>query len=436
MVGSRDRTIGLLSALISLIGALVVIDGCGHAPPPRPYLEFPVARRDIIVSSQASGAIEPDTVIEVKSKAAGEVLDVLATTGQLVRRGDLLIRIDPRQPRNQVAQAQADLDAAQSTLSTAAAAKDREDTLFAARVVTKAEHDQVVTDWARAKADVVKAQVALENAQIQLEDADIRAPATGRIIEQDVERGQIVASATTNVGGGAVLLKMADLSLMQVRTLVDETDIGKIRPGLRATITVDAFPNRPFEGTVLKIEPTPQVQQNVTMFPVLVRIPNENDVLEPGMNCEVEIHVGRRDSVLAVPYAALRTPKDAGSAAQLLGLSPTVVQQAMAPRTDTSGVTLRVRRAVQSTPSAAVGGEFIVFVLRQGQPAAVRITTGMTDLDWAEVTSGVTTSDTILLLPSASLTQSQQALQQRVQRLTGGGLPGVRQQQPQTNARP
>jgi HlyD family secretion protein len=413
----------------------VTMIACSHAAPPRPYLEFPVERRDIIVSSQASGTIEPDTVIEVKSKAAGEVLEVLATTGQVVRRGDLLIRIDPRTPRNQVAQSQADLDAAQSTLTTVTATRDREDTLYAARVITKAEHDQALTDWTHAKSDALKAQVALENAQIQLEDAEIRAPASGRIIEQDVERGQIVSSATTNVGGGAVLLKMADLSLMQVRTLVDETDIGKIRPGLRATITVDAFPNRPYEGTVLKIEPTPQVQQNVTMFPVLVRIPNADGTLEPGMNCEVEIHVGRRDSVLAVPYAALRTPKDAGSAAQVLGLSPSVVQQAMTPRTDTTGITLPVRRRAPSAAPAAVGGDFIVFVVRHGTMLAVRITTGITDLDWAEVRSGLTASDTVLVLPSASLTQSQAALQQRVQRLTGGGLPGVRQQQP-SSARP
>jgi RND family efflux transporter MFP subunit len=414
---------------MALLVGLAAIS-CGHAAPPRPYIEIPVARRNIVLSSQASGSIEPDTVIEVKSKASGEVLEVLATTGQFVRRGDLLIRVDPRQPRNLVAQAQADLDAAQSSLETAAAAKDREDSLFAHLFVTKAEHEQVTTDWAKAKSDVVKAKVALENAQIQLEDTGIRASVSGRIIEQDVERGQIVSSATVNVGGGAVLLKMADLSLMQVRTLVDETDIGKIRLGLRTTIIVDAFPNRPFEGKVLKIEPTPQVQQNVTMFPVLVRIPNDDGLLEPGMNCEVEIHVGQRDSVLAVPYAALRTATDAGSAALVLGLSPDVVQQALTRPSDTGGVTLRVRRRTASTPEAELGGQFVVFVLRQGHPEAVRITTGITDLDWAEVRVGLSLGDTVLVLPSAGLTQSQQQLQQRVQRMTGGGLPGVRQQAP------
>ena len=123
---------------------------------------------------------------------------------------------------------------------------------------------------------------------------------------------------------------MADLNLVQVHALVDETDIGKIQPGMRATVTVDAYPNRPFEGTVLKIEPQAIVQQNVTMFPVRVRIRNQDGLLRPGMNTEVQIHVGERDSVLAIPNSALRTLKDVGSAAAVLGLSPDAVQKQLA----------------------------------------------------------------------------------------------------------
>jgi exoribonuclease II len=107
-----------------------------------------------------------------------------------------------------------------------------------------------------------------------------------------------------------------------------------------------------------------------------------------------------------------------------------VVQQALTRPSDTGGVTLRVRRRTASTPEAELGGQFVVFVLRQGHPEAVRITTGITDLDWAEVRVGLSLGDTVLVLPSAGLTQSQQQLQQRVQRMTGGGLPGVRQQAP------
>src|SRR6185503_5626676 len=126
---------------------------------------------------------------------------------------------------------------------------------------------------------------------------------------------------------------------------VDETDIGKVQPEMRATITVDAYPNRPFEGSVLKIEPQATVQQNVTMFPVLVRIVNPNHLLKPGMNTEVEIHVGQRQGVIAVPYSALRTQRDVNSAAEVLGLDPAQVQQDLANA-----------RQPQRTDSASLGG--------------------------------------------------------------------------------
>jgi HlyD family secretion protein len=105
---------------------------------------------------------------------------------------------------------------------------------------------------------------------------------------------------------------------------------------MQVTIAVDAYSNRPFEGRVLKIEPQATVTQNVTMFPVLVRISNTNGLLKPGMNAEVEVHVGSRQGVLAVPNAALRTTRDVGSAAQVLGLDAETVadQLAAAQRRD------------------------------------------------------------------------------------------------------
>ena len=146
-----------------------------------------------------------------------------------------------------------------------------------------------------------------------MDDTDVLAPISGTIIAKNVERGQVISSPTRDVSGGTVLLTMADLSLVQVRTLVDETDIGKIRPGLHATVAVASYPNQPFEGDVLKIEPMAETQQNVTMFPVLIRIPNTDGLLRPGMNAEVEINIGSRQGVLAFPNAALRTDRDVGS---------------------------------------------------------------------------------------------------------------------------
>jgi HlyD family secretion protein len=429
------------------VGILALVASCKKETPPPAFQALPVERRDIVVSAQASGTIQPDTTVEVKSKASGEVLQINAETGQVVKRGASLVRIDPRNARNALAQAQADLDVAKAKLTNSTSQKRRADELFKTRSITEQEHEQALLDYADSKAAVVRAQVAVDNARIQLEDTDVRAPITGTIIEKDTERGQVIASATSNVSGGTTLMKMADLGLVQVRTLVDETDIGKVQPEQRATVTVDAYPNRPFNGTVLKVEPQAQTEQNVTMFPVLVRINNEEGLLRPGMNSEVEIHVGRRDSVLAVPNAALRTSRDVGSAAQVLGLDPDAVQRQLAaasPARDSTGrasmgaeTPAGAARARSSTSGRArrgapqgMGSRYIVFVTRNGKPTPVWVRTGLTDMDYSEVLEGLTASDSVLVLPSASLVQSQQDSRERVNRMTGGGaVPGMRQQQ-------
>ena len=121
---------------------------------------------------------------------------------------------------------------------------------------------------------MVKAETNHELAQLRLDDVIIRAPLAGTVLEKNVEEGQVIQSASQNVSGGTTLVVMADLKLMQVRTLVDETDMGGIRPGMQATVTVEAYPAERFVGTVEKIEPKALVEQNVTMFAVLISIQN------------------------------------------------------------------------------------------------------------------------------------------------------------------
>ncbi|MBA2460111.1 MAG: efflux RND transporter periplasmic adaptor subunit, partial [Gemmatimonadales bacterium] len=216
-----------------------LLSACKEEPPPPVYQSLPVERRDIVVTAQATGSVQPDTVVEVKSKASGEIQDLRVETGQVVKRGELMVLVDPRNPRNTLAQAAADLEVAQARLANATAQRRRADELFKSQSITEQEHEQAVLDFANARAEEVRARVAVDNAKDQLDDTNVRAPISGTIIEKSVERGQVISSPTRDVGGGTVLLKMADLNLVQVRTLVDETDIGKIEPGQSATVTVD-----------------------------------------------------------------------------------------------------------------------------------------------------------------------------------------------------
>ncbi len=510
-----------MKRLLSAAALTLGLAACKKAQPAVLYEKVPVERRDITVTASASGTIQPILTVQVKSQASGAITEMRVQTGDDVRPGQLLARIDPRLPKSALDQAKANLEVAKAQYQNAATQLAREDTLFRAQAVTQTEYDAAKVTFAQAKAALVNAQSHLSDAQIAYDQTRVTAPLAGTIIQKQVELGTVISSPTRDVGGGTVLFQMANLDTVQVQAMVDETDIGKVQPGLPVTITVDAYPSRPFQGTVLKIEPQATVSQNVTMFPVLVNILNPEHLLKPGMNSEVEIHVGQRQGVLAIPNSALRTQRDVSSAAQVLGLDPKDVQAQLAAaplptrmggdtaaRTGTSlgqaaapgarsadpatksgardsakpaanvfttadgrqiplpaGVTAeQVRAAMQKrftggelTPAEQAmlrqvfsqfsggrggqgsggggmrrsnnfSGNYIVFALRNGKPMPVNIRTGLTDLDYVEVTSGLAEKDTVLLLPSASLVQSQTDMKNRFQNMTGGGLPGLRQQ--------
>jgi HlyD family secretion protein len=286
----------------------------------------PVTRQTIVVQAEATGVVEPINVIEVKSKSSGQIIAMPVETGTLVKSGDLLVQLDTRDTRNSYAQAKADLDAANINLKVAKQAKDRADQLFTDRIITAVEHEAAQVGYANAQATVLRNRATLDIRLQSLQEATVRAPVAGTVIDKPVALGQVIASGTSTAGGGTTILKMADLTKVRVRALVNETDIGKVRPGLAATVTVDAFPDRPFIGTVEKIEPQAVIQQSVTMFPVLISIDNQARLLMPGMNGEVSIEVERRENVLAIPNDAVRSTNEVAAVAPLLGLDPDSVQ--------------------------------------------------------------------------------------------------------------
>ena len=285
-----------------------------------------VERRDIVVDASATGAVEPINVVEVKSKSSGQITKMPVETGTLVKPGDLIVQLDTRDVKNQYDQSLADVRAAEAKLQVSDAQKKRSDDLFQGRIITAQEHETAALDYANAEAALVRARTNLDLAQQRLEDATVRAPISGTVIEKTVSLGQVITSATSAFGGGTTLIKMADLNQVRVRALVTEADIGAIQPGMTATVTVDAYPDRPFRGSVEKIEPQAVVQQSVTMFPVLVTISNLEGLLKPGMNGEVSILIDRRENVLAVPNDAIRNLRESATAATALGLNPDSVQ--------------------------------------------------------------------------------------------------------------
>lgn len=280
-----------------------------------------VERRTIVSEATASGQVEPINVIEVKSKSSGQITAMTVETGSLVQRGQLLIQLDPRDVQQQLSQAVADSVAASAKLAVSKAQKDRNDKMFADKIITAQEYESSMLDYANSVAAMIRSRSAVDIAQQRVEEARVIAPVAGTIIEKPVSLGQVIASATNSASGGTVLLKMANLTRVRVRALFNETDIGAVVPGQPATVTVDAFPDRPFGGIVEKIEPSAVIQSSVTMFPVLVTLDNREGLLKPGMNGEVTVLVERREDVLAVPNDAVRQTREAAATGTLIGLN-------------------------------------------------------------------------------------------------------------------
>lgn len=342
---------------LSLIAALFLSTACGSKKETIvPVSTAAVQRRDIIIDAQATGVVEPIFVVEVKSKAGGQIVKLPVETGSLVKPGDLLVQIETRDVQNQYDQVAAQLEAARSKLEVSTAQKKRADEMFKNRIITATEHEAAQIDFANAQSQLVSARTSLDLRKQSLEDATVRAPVGGTIIERTVALGTVITSATGAFGGGTTLLKMADLSQVRVRALFNETDIGQVRPGQTATVTVDAYPERRFVGVVEKIEPSAVVQQNVTMFPVLVTLENNEGLLKPGMNGETNVMVEQRTNVLSVPNDAVRNPREAAATAPILGLNADSVRAQIAAQTASRGGGRNGGGRSGEAPAAPAGG--------------------------------------------------------------------------------
>jgi HlyD family secretion protein len=369
----------------------------------------------------------------VKSKASGEILELGAEIGDAVKAGQLLVRIDPRTPKNLVDQAEAELNAALQRRATAVTQLERGEKLRVNAWINQSELEALELEVANTRAAAVAARVALENARIGLEDTEVRAPSDGTILTRLVERGQVISSPTRDVGGGTVILTMADLARVRARVRVDETDIGKLAAGVPARIRVAAFPGREFRGAVEKIEPQAVVDQNVTLFAVLVGIGNEEGLLRPGMNVDAVFDVAEREGVLTLPVMALRAARDIDATAEILGLDAGELRAQVGAAGEGQS-RAGARGATERGGALSLGRGLWVVALRDGQPAPTPVETGITDLDRVEITGGLGEGDAVMLLPTASLVEIQQQIQDIASRR--GGIPGLTRQPAATGATP
>ena len=288
-------------------------------------------RGDITRIVSAVGSVRALNTVEVGSQLSGQVDQLVADFNTLVAAGDLLARIDPQTFERRVQEAEANLAVARANVSiqdasirkaevnlgNATREFERQQSLVERGLISDSDLDQAESVFLSSQADLEIAQAqkrnaeaavlqraaALESARIDLERTEIRSPIDGVVIDRAVDLGQTVAASLQ----APILFAIAqDLSEIQIEASVDEADIGSVREGAAASFTVDAFPDREFQGQVTQVRLAPLEEQNVVTYTVVINASNPQQRLLPGMTASIDIVTGVREDVLRVANAAVR----------------------------------------------------------------------------------------------------------------------------------
>jgi HlyD family secretion protein len=255
----------------------------------------------------ATGTIEAITTVQVGTQVSGIISHVYVDFNDHVKQGQVLAKLDETALRAQLDQSQSQVDQAQAQLDFQQSNYNRLKPLYDKGLIAQADYDQALFNYENAKAALSNALSNLTKSKVNLAYATITSPIDGVVLNRAVEEGQTVAASFNTP---EMFTIANDLTQMEVRTSVDEADIGKVKQGQRVEFTVDAYPDLKFEGTVSEVRLQPVTTNNVVTYVVIISAPNPDKKLMPGMTASATIYVEEKDNTLIVSGKALRFKPD------------------------------------------------------------------------------------------------------------------------------
>ena len=375
----------------------------------------PVARRTLVASVTASGRIQPTSAVDVSADITGRIIEIPVVEGQTVRRGDLLLRIEPAQYEAQVAQSEAQLASAQAAAVQAMASRQqaeralertRELRASSPNLVSDEQLEQATTAFEVADAvatsaqrQVDQARAGVQRARDELGKTVLRAPMPGTVTRVAVEEGEVAVPGTFSRETG-LLMTVSDMSAIQVQVQVDETDVIRLALGDSAEVTIDAFPDTVFAGRVTKIAqsavrvaPTGGTSADRAVdFDVEITLDNPPADIRPDLSATAKIITDVREDALSVPIIALTVRGD----------------QPISTETAPQDTTRRERNGV--------------FVVRDGIARFVPVQIGITGAEHFEVLEGLAQGDSIVAGPYQTVRDLRDSSRVRAQ----GTPPGPR----------
>jgi len=369
------------------IAAFLIIAGGGGyllrkrlSTPTGPKFETTtVDRGPITAKVTATGTLSALVTVQVGTQVSGRIDKILVDFNSTVKKGQVIAKIDPLLFQASLEQARANYAASVGNVFKLQARADdgklqleRAQALFERKAIAQQDLDTARAnsraadgDLVAAKGNLQQAKASLHQAEVNLQYTTIISPTTGVVISRSVDVGQTVAAS---LSAPTLFLIAEDLTKMQVDTSVSEADIGKLKSGMSATFTVDAYPTKTFRGQIRQLRNAPQTVQNVVTYDAVIDVDNSELKLKPGMTANVTFVYAERDDVLRLPSAALRfrpPPALVEGRAEAAGKSA---------RADTDGPKSAARRSI--------------WVLRGAAATSVPISIGISDGSHVEVTEG------------------------------------------------
>jgi HlyD family secretion protein len=408
-----------------------------------PFQFAEVKKGEIFSRVTTTGTVNPVLSVTVSTQVSGTIRELPVDVNSRVTKGQLIAKLDQDLLRAEVLQKQANLEDAQANLTRERAGvkmqKDQIDASIAAteasyrnvekkykrasdlynrQLISRDEYETAKAEWEMAasrlketsarvdetkvkeanlmsaRAQVKRARAELELADVKLARSVIRAPVAGLIILKNVEAGQTVAASLQS----PPLVTIADLTAMKVDAWVDEADIGRVKVDQDVEFLVDSYPNRVFKGKVVKIYPSPQIQNNVVTYDTEIHVKNDDLALKPGMTANVTVILARKSDVLTAPLTSLKIRRS-----ELRKVYPEIGSSGRrGPRRSPEERAARARRRF-------LEGRGSVWVYKDGKPERVRIRFGATDARNMEVTDALKEGDKVIVGIKAAAVRSQAA---------------------------
>jgi HlyD family secretion protein len=304
-MAKSNRFSGIVVALALLAavggGAWYYLRSKGDAKPE--YTMVKTSRGDLVQTVTATGDLQPVVTVDIGAQVSGLIKDVLVDYNAVVKAGDVLARIDESTPAQRVEQSKADLASAEANNKLIVLNAQRTRELFAKNLVSQQELDNAEAQLSQSNATLLQRSAALENAKLDLSRCTITAPIDGMVLDRKTDKGRTV---NANMNAPVLFTLVNDLSKMQINAAVAEADVGLIAAGQEVKFTVDAFPNRTFNGTVRMVRNAATTSQSVVSYATIIDVANDDLKLKPGMTANVSIIVTQRNNILKVPNQALR----------------------------------------------------------------------------------------------------------------------------------